>query len=179
MNSYNHNNFTYITPMKRILFSLIIITFSFAEIPEYRVVAEWEPALGTMIRWPLGIPSELIVELAEDDRLYVLVENTNQENLARNNFNSWNINMLNIVFIFTESYSHWTRDHGPQFLIGENHWEVVNQEFNGYPVESGCEFECDEEMIFFDCMIYVKILMVMDKLWIGLVMGIVMTGIGD
>jgi agmatine/peptidylarginine deiminase len=137
--------------MKRILFSLIIITFSVAEIPEYRVVAEWEPALGTMIRWPLGIPSELIVELAEDDRLYVLVENTNQENLARNNFNSWNINMLNIVFIFTESYSHWTRDHGPQFLIGENHWEVVNQEFNGYPVESGCEFECDEEMILLDC----------------------------
>ncbi len=28
---------------------------------------------------------------------------------------------------------------------------MVNQQFNGYPVENGCEFECDEEMILFDC----------------------------
>ena len=44
-----------------------------------RIVAEWEPALGTMIRWPLGIPSDLVVELASDDFLYVLVENNTRE----------------------------------------------------------------------------------------------------
>ena len=47
--------------------------------------------------------------------------------------------MSNVVFIFTESYSHWTRVHGPQFLIGENNWQVINQQFNGYPEENGCE----------------------------------------
>ena len=121
---------------------LIIISlfnFLFSEIPERRVVAEWEPALGSMIRWPLGIPLDLVVELAEDDILYVLVENSTQQNLAQNSFNSFNVNMSNVQFIFTETYSHWTRDHGPKFLIGENHWEVINQQFNGYPVESGCE----------------------------------------
>ena len=57
--------------MKRILFS-IVLSISFANIPDYRVVAEWESAVGTMIRWPLGIPSDLVVELASDDMLYVL-----------------------------------------------------------------------------------------------------------
>ena len=47
--------------------------------------------------------------------------------------------MINVDFIFTETYSHWTRDHGPQFLIGENYWKVINQQFNGYPEESGCD----------------------------------------
>ena len=82
---------------------LIIISlfnFLFSEIPERRVVAEWEPALGSMIRWPLGIPLDLVVELAEDDILYVLVENSTQQNLAQNSFNSFNVNMSNVQFIY-------------------------------------------------------------------------------
>jgi len=125
-----------------------------AEIPEYRVVAEWEPALGTIVRWPLGIPSSLVIELASEDILYVLVETNNQQNQATNSFNNWGVNFENVVFINTETYSHWTRDHGPQFVIGEDYWKVVNQQFNGYPVENGCEYEqqeCDESMILFDC----------------------------
>ena len=136
----------------------IIVFFSFSillsNIPEYRVVAEWEPALGTMIRWPLGIPSSLVVELADDDTLYVLVETSYQQNQATNNFNNWGVDLSKVIFISTDTYSHWTRDHGPQFVIGENYWKVVNQRFNGYPVENGCdevELQCDEEMILYDC----------------------------
>ena len=134
---------------KYIVFAFLTVLM--AEIPEYRVVAEWEPALGTIIRWPLGIPSDLVIELASEDILYVLVETNNQQNQATNSFNNWGVNIDNIVFIDTDTYSHWTRDHGPQFVIGEDYWKVVNQQFNGYPVENGCEFECDEEMILFDC----------------------------
>jgi agmatine/peptidylarginine deiminase len=134
----------------------IYIVFAFltvliAEIPEFRVVAEWEPALGTIIRWPLGIPSDLVIELASEDILYVLVETNNQQNQATNSFNNWGVNFENVIFINTDTYSHWTRDHGPQFVIGEDYWKVVNQQFNGYPVENGCEFTCDEEMILVDC----------------------------
>ena len=46
--------------------------------------------------------------------------------------------MSNVVFIDTDTYSHWTRDHGPQFIIGNDYWKVVDQQFNGYPEESGC-----------------------------------------
>jgi len=118
---------------------ILFIAISFCQIPEKRVIAEWEPALGTMIRWPLGIPSDLVLELASEDILYVLVETNNQQNQATNNFNNWGVNSDNIVFINTETYSHWTRDHGPQFVIGEDYWKVVNQQFNGYPEENGCE----------------------------------------
>lgn len=135
----------------KIYISLLLLSFLLSEIPERRVVAEWEPALGTMIRWPLGIPSNLVVELASDDIIYVLVENANEQNQANNSFNNWGVNSENVEFIFTETYSHWTRDHGPQFVIGENYWQVVNQQFNGYPEESGCNEECDENMIMFDC----------------------------
>jgi agmatine/peptidylarginine deiminase len=140
--------------MKTILFFILLLTMSFSQIPEKRVVAEWEPAIGTMIRWPLGIPSDLVVELASDDVLYVLIENNFQQNSALNAFNQWGVNILNVEFINTQTYSHWTRDHGPEFIIGENHWEVINQKFNGYPTNYGCEFveaDCDEEMLITDC----------------------------
>ena len=134
---------------KYIVFAFLTVLI--AEIPEFRVVAEWEPALGTIIRWPLGIPSDLVIELASEDILYVLVETNNQQNQATNSFNNWGVDFANVVFINTYTYSHWTRDHGPQFVIGEDYWKVVNQQFNGYPVENGCEFTCDEEMILVDC----------------------------
>ena len=134
---------------KYIVFAFLTVLI--AEIPEYRVVAEWEPALGTIIRWPLGIPSDLVIELASEDILYVLVETNNQQNQATNSFNNWGVNFENVIFINTDTYSHWTRDHGPQFVIGEDYWKVVNQQFNGYPVENGCEVTCDEEMILVDC----------------------------
>ncbi len=70
---------------------IILLTLLYSEIPDRRVVAEWEPALGTIIRWPLGIPTDLVVELADNDILYVLVETSNQENQARNNFNNWGV----------------------------------------------------------------------------------------
>ena len=123
--------------MKKYLL-ILIINLLLSNIPEKRVVAEWETALGTMIRWPLGIPSSLVIELASDDILYVLVETSNQQNQAINSFNNYGVNMSNVVFIDTDTYSHWTRDHGPQFIIGNDYWKVVNQQFNGYPEESGC-----------------------------------------
>ena len=121
---------------------IIIITFIaslHSEIPDRRIVAEWEPTLGTMIRWPLGIPSDLVVELAAENMIYVLVETNNQQNQARNNFNNWGIDLDNVVFINTDTYSHWTRDHGPQLVIDDLSFKVINQQFDGYPVESGCD----------------------------------------
>ena len=140
--------------MKSILFYIILLSINISQIPENRVVAEWESAIGTMIRWPLGIPSDLVVELASDDIVYVLVENGFQQSAATLLFNQSGVNMLNIEFIFTDTYSHWTRDHGPEFLLGIDSWKVINQKFNGYPENYGCELEeqeCDEDMVLTDC----------------------------
>ena len=135
----------------KILYFLVLLSFLQSEIPENRIVAEWEPAYGTMIRWPLGIPSDLVIELARDEILYVLVETDDQESQATSIFNNWGINIDNIEFIQTETYTHWTRDYGPKFLIGEENWKVINQDFSGYPEENGCQENCDDDMIFIDC----------------------------
>lgn len=102
--------------------------------PDARMIAEWEPAIGSLIRWPLGIPSELVVELAEDDSLYILVENSSEEQQARAAFAGWNVQMDHCRFIFTDTYSHWTRDWGPQCLFdGNGQIGILDPLFDGYP----------------------------------------------
>jgi hypothetical protein len=56
-----------------LLLSICLLAFSSNLSSQFdrRFVAEWERAWGTLIRWPLGIPSSLVVELAKDDSLYV------------------------------------------------------------------------------------------------------------
>ncbi|MAV59177.1 MAG: hypothetical protein CMG07_04410 [Candidatus Marinimicrobia bacterium] len=139
--------------MNNFFFQMILIfSIAICSIPEKRIVAEWEQALGTMIRWPLGIPNDLVFELARDDSLYVLVESINEQVQASNTFSDIGIDLDQVVFINTDTYSHWTRDYGPQFLIGEDYWKVINQDFNGYPLENGCNEICDDSMILYDCL---------------------------
>ena len=40
-----------------------------------RTAAEWEPAQGTMVVWPLSVPYKLVVELSKDNHLYTLIAN--------------------------------------------------------------------------------------------------------
>jgi agmatine/peptidylarginine deiminase len=116
----------------------ITIAISFAQ-TDRRMVAEWEPAYGTLIRWPLGIPSDLVVALAEDDSLYVLVEHMGEMSQAMTSFNSWGVNTDHCRFIFTETYSHWTRDWGPHYIFDEEGQAcIVDPMFDGYPWVPGC-----------------------------------------
>jgi agmatine/peptidylarginine deiminase len=102
--------------------------------PPVRMVAEWEPASGTLVRWPLGIPSELVQELAADDTLYVLVADTGSQNSAAYTFSSWDVNMDHVVFIEAPTDSHWTRDWGPVSVFGgSGEWGIVDFIFEGYP----------------------------------------------
>ena len=94
----------------RNFFIIILVTLLYSQVPDRRVVAEWEPALGTMIRWPLGIPSSLVVELASEDILYVLVETNNQQNQATSSFNSWGVNFENSKVVADFNYRLNQRD---------------------------------------------------------------------
>lgn len=99
-----------------------------------RACAEWEPAFGTLIRWPLDIPSSLVVELARDDSLYVLVNNSFVEGIARSAFDSWSIDLDVVRFIHTTTNSEWTRDWGPHSIFdGNGAWGIVDPVFDGYP----------------------------------------------
>jgi agmatine deiminase len=129
--------------LKRYLLILLTIVclsaLNYAQQHRVRTVAEWEPALGTLIRWPLGIPSELVVELAKDDLLFVLVKNETHQQNATFTFESWNVNLANCRFVIADTYSHWTRDWGPQFVFDTlGNIAIADPIFNGYPWVPGC-----------------------------------------
>jgi agmatine/peptidylarginine deiminase len=103
-------------------------------VPPVRTCAEWEPAVGTLISWPLGIPQDLVVELAADDMLFVLVTGAGAESQARATFNGWGIDPAHVEFIHTSVQTHWPRDWGPhQIFDGSGQWAIVDPIFEGYP----------------------------------------------
>jgi agmatine/peptidylarginine deiminase len=109
--------------------------------PPVRVCAEWEPAVGTLISWPLGIPQTLVVELAADDMLFVLVTGPSAESEARATFDAWGIDPAHLDFIHTSVQTHWPRDWGPhQIFDGRGRWGIVDPIFEGWPwVPVPCE----------------------------------------
>ena len=84
-----------------------------------RVAAEWEPALGTMIVWPLSIPYKLVVELANDNHLYTLVQNDSTKAIALKWYTAWGIDPSKNTFIYAPAGidSWWTRDWGPSAVF--------------------------------------------------------------
>lgn len=83
------------------------------------MVAEWEPAIGVMVVWPLAIPSKLVVELAKDAILFTLVENDAQEQEAKNWYQQWGISLTKVKFIHAPQSvdAWWTRDWGPAAIF--------------------------------------------------------------
>ena len=95
-----------------------------------RNIAEYEKMQGVLIRYPFGIPIDLITEIAEDVKIFCLVSN-NQQSLAQNTLINAGIDVNNIDFILGNTDSYWTRDYGPWWVInGENKMSVVDFTYN-------------------------------------------------
>lgn len=84
-----------------------------------RTAAEWEPALGTLIVWPLSIPYKLVIELAKDNHLFAMVENQVAQKEAEKWFKEWQINSDQVTFIYARQGvdAWWTRDWGPSAVF--------------------------------------------------------------
>jgi hypothetical protein len=52
---------------------LVVATATPAADGHPRIAAEWEPALGALVVWPPLVPEDLLVEIAKDDRLFLIV----------------------------------------------------------------------------------------------------------
>ncbi|MCB5252968.1 MAG: C25 family cysteine peptidase [Candidatus Cloacimonadaceae bacterium] len=91
-----------------------------------RLVAEWEPAQGAIVRYPFGQPYSLLADLSEDALLYVIVSSANQS-AANSNMQSNGVNMANIRYINAASDSYWVRDYGP--------WAIFDAERNMHLVD--------------------------------------------
>ena len=95
-----------------------------------RNIAEFERMNGVLIRYPFGISTSIIREMAEDLIVYCLVSSS-QQNSAYNSMNSAGVIMENVQFIIGSTDSYWTRDYGPWWVVdGNRDVSIVDFEYN-------------------------------------------------
>ena len=96
---------------------------------EPRFVAEFEPMQGVMIRYPLGIPTSLVAQLANNCRVYCIVS-TSQQSQAQNSFQSAGVDMSNVTFVNAPTDSYWVRDYGPWYIFEDREPAIVDNIYN-------------------------------------------------
>ena len=94
-----------------------------------RFVAEFEPMQGVMIRYPLGIPTSLVVQLANNCHVYCVVSASYQSS-AQSSFQSAGVNMSNLTFVNAPSDSYWIRDYGPWYIFEDYSPAIVDNKYN-------------------------------------------------
>jgi agmatine/peptidylarginine deiminase len=105
--------------------------------PAIRVAAEWEPAVGVLIGWPLKLPKSLVVAMAKDVDLYVTVANKAAERKARGTFRKWGIDPKRTRFVIAKQGDGYflTRDWGPFAVFdGRGEYKLVDGRYLDYPV---------------------------------------------
>jgi agmatine deiminase len=102
-----------------------------------RVAAEWEPAVGVLIGWPLKLPKSLVIEMAKDVDLYVTVADKEAEGKARATFKDWEIDPKRTHFLITKQGDGYflTRDWGPSAVFdGRGKCTLVDGRYLDYPL---------------------------------------------
>ena len=94
-----------------------------------RFVAEFEPMQGVMIRYPLGIPTSLVVDLANNCHVYCIVS-ASQQSSAQSSFQNAGVNMSNVTWVNAASDSYWVRDYGPWYIFEDRNPAIVDNVYN-------------------------------------------------
>jgi agmatine/peptidylarginine deiminase len=101
-----------------------------------RAAAEWEPALGVLVGWPLLVPESLVVEIAKDDTLFLMVEDEEAKAEAEQRFRELAMDLGKVEFILAEAGDNqpWTRDWGAFASFSETKkLSLVDPWFDDYP----------------------------------------------
>ena len=98
---------------------------------EIRNVAEFDHMQGVLVRYPFGIPIELIKEMAEYINVTTIVANASQQQTVTTTYQNNNVNLDNCDFLIAQTDSYWIRDYGPWFVFdGNNQPGIVNFPYN-------------------------------------------------
>ncbi len=98
-------------------------------------VAEFEPATGVLIRYPLWIPVELVAEMAEDVEVMTVVSNEQTMQEALQDYIRAGVDTSNCTFVFSFRliWPH-TRDYGPWYIFdGNDEQGLIDNEYFMYP----------------------------------------------
>jgi agmatine deiminase len=105
-----------ILPLGLLCIQLVLGFACSAAGPGLRVVAEWEPATGTLIAYPFQIPDQLLAELASAGRLFVLVP-PDQTEAALAAVKAAGVAPEKVTLIPTTTRTPWTRDYGAHTVV--------------------------------------------------------------
>ena len=98
-----------------------------------RFVAEFEPMQGVMIAYAgysgFGIPTSLIVQLANNCPVYCVVPSYSQSS-AQSIMQNAGVNMSNVTFVNAPTDSYWIRDYGPWYIFEDRNPAIVDNKYN-------------------------------------------------
>ncbi len=95
-----------------------------------RNCAEWEPVTGVLIRYPLGLPYNLLRDLDDQVNLHVIVSSSYLSS-ATSALTSNGVDMDRVQFLVRANDSIWTRDYGPWFIFdAAGEIGIVNHTYN-------------------------------------------------
>ena len=98
---------------------------------DVRPIAEYEPMESVLVRYPFGIPMDLIATMSEEILVTTIVQNESEENYVMSQYENNGVNTDNVTFIYAPTDSYWTRDYGPWYVeYGENEIGIVNFPYN-------------------------------------------------
>ena len=99
--------------------------------PEVRNVAEFDQMQSVLVRYPFGIPINLIKKMAEETEVITIVANTNEQETVENLYISNGVNTENTAYLVTQSDSYWVRDYGPWFVFdGDKNPGIMDFPYN-------------------------------------------------
>ncbi|TKJ37245.1 hypothetical protein CEE37_14120 [candidate division LCP-89 bacterium B3_LCP] len=97
-------------------------------------VAEFEPAEGVLVSYPLPLPMHLIVEMAEDCVVWTVVDDENEMQQALGDYVLAGVDTSNCSFLIAGAPTDWwTRDYGPWYIFtGNDELGIINNDYFWY-----------------------------------------------
>lgn len=87
---------------------------------EVRNVAEFDQMQSVLVRYPFGVPVELIREMAEETEVVTVVGSIGEQQIVENIYASNDVNLENTAYLIAPTDSYWIRDYGPWFVFDGN-----------------------------------------------------------
>jgi agmatine/peptidylarginine deiminase len=96
-----------------------------------RNVEEFGPTESVLIRYPFGLPMNLIKEMAVDDTVITIVSSASQQASVTSQYQSNGLNLSHCKFLISSTDTYWTRDYGPWFVTyGDKQVGIVDFPYN-------------------------------------------------
>ncbi|MBS3742567.1 MAG: agmatine deiminase family protein [Candidatus Cloacimonetes bacterium] len=94
-----------------------------------RNIAEFEPQEGVLVRYPLGLPYNLIAQMSDYTKVVTVVSSYYLDD-AQTNYQNNGVNMDNCEFILAPTDTYWIRDYGPWFVAVNNEVGITDFPYN-------------------------------------------------